>query len=226
MSNYNTQLQTNNADLTDIRDNIRNLSGGSTDTTCTAEAKHILNGKTAIVNGELLTGTMPVVNETTYTPTTSNQVINAEQYLQGKQTIKGDANLVAENIKSGVSIFGITGTHSGGYQVKSITTSGSYDSSSYHGACYAAIDSNGNLLLVVTGGTNTLYESIYFADGTLPSGVSLENQSYYKSTSISASLAYIAVFSGVTSSVNISLAFDSRNSTYDYVTCTVTITNA
>lgn len=50
----------------------------------------------------------------TYTPSTSNQTIAASQYLSGAQTIKGDANLVAGNIKSGVSIFGVTGTYAGG----------------------------------------------------------------------------------------------------------------
>lgn len=50
----------------------------------------------------------------TYTPSTSNQTIAASQYLSGAQTIKGDANLVAGNIKSGVSIFGVTGTYTGG----------------------------------------------------------------------------------------------------------------
>lgn len=49
----------------------------------------------------------------TYTPTTSDQTIASGQYLNGAQTIKGDANLVAGNIKSGVSIFGVTGTYIG-----------------------------------------------------------------------------------------------------------------
>lgn len=49
-----------------------------------------------------------------YTPKTSDQSIAASQYLSGAQTIKGDANLVAGNIKSGVSIFGVTGTYAGG----------------------------------------------------------------------------------------------------------------
>ena len=49
----------------------------------------------------------------TYTPGTSNQTIAANQYLNGAQTIKGDANLVAGNIKSGVSIFGVAGTYAG-----------------------------------------------------------------------------------------------------------------
>lgn len=47
----------------------------------------------------------------TITPSTANQTIAAGQYLTGIQTIKGDANLIPENIASGVSIFGITGTH-------------------------------------------------------------------------------------------------------------------
>lgn len=50
----------------------------------------------------------------TYTPGTSDQSIASGQYLSGTQTIKGDANLVAGNIKSGVSIFGVTGTYTGG----------------------------------------------------------------------------------------------------------------
>ena len=51
---------------------------------------------------------------TTYTPTTSNQTIASGTYLTGTQTISGDANLVAGNIKSGTTIFGVTGTYSGG----------------------------------------------------------------------------------------------------------------
>jgi hypothetical protein len=50
----------------------------------------------------------------TYIPKTTNQSIASGQYLGGTQTIKGDANLVAGNIKSGVSIFGVTGTYAGG----------------------------------------------------------------------------------------------------------------
>lgn len=49
----------------------------------------------------------------TYTPKTTDQSIASGQYLSGTQTIKGDGNLVAGNIKSGVSIFGVTGTYAG-----------------------------------------------------------------------------------------------------------------
>lgn len=50
---------------------------------------------------------------TTYTPTTTAQTIASGTYLTGTQTISGDADLVAGNIKSGVTIFGVEGTYSG-----------------------------------------------------------------------------------------------------------------
>lgn len=80
----------------------------------TAAAGEILSGKTAYVNGNKVTGTIASKGAQTYTPGTSNQTIANGQYLLGDQTIKGDANLVAENIKQGVSIFGIMGTAAGG----------------------------------------------------------------------------------------------------------------
>lgn len=49
----------------------------------------------------------------TYTPRATNQTISANQYLTGAQTILGDSDLVAPNIKSGVDIFGVVGTFVG-----------------------------------------------------------------------------------------------------------------
>ena len=47
----------------------------------------------------------------TVTPTTSNQTaVSSGKYTTGDIMVKGDANLVPANIKSGVSIFGVTGT--------------------------------------------------------------------------------------------------------------------
>lgn len=61
------------------------------------------------------TGTKQLTTKaaTTFTPSTSNQTIASGTYLTGTQTIKGDSNLVAGNIKSGVSIFGVSGSYAG-----------------------------------------------------------------------------------------------------------------
>ena len=55
-------------------------------------------------------GTIPIIGSSSYTPGTSDQLISSGQYLGGIQTILGDANLVASNIVSGVSVFGVAGS--------------------------------------------------------------------------------------------------------------------
>lgn len=94
-----------------------------------------INNSTGIVtaqvgtSGYLASGTSKTLSLTpqgaqTITPGTTDQTIAANRWLTGAQTIKGDANLVPGNIKSGVTIFGKTGTHSGGspnLQSKSVT---------------------------------------------------------------------------------------------------------
>lgn len=57
-----------------------------------------------------LSASVTTQGATTYTPTTSDQTIASGTYTTGAQTIKGDANLLAGNIKSGVSIFGVNGS--------------------------------------------------------------------------------------------------------------------
>ncbi len=46
----------------------------------------------------------------TITPGTSNKTIASGRYLTGTQTIKGDADLKAANIKKGINIFDVVGT--------------------------------------------------------------------------------------------------------------------
>lgn len=61
-----------------------------------------------------LTASVTTKAAATITPGTSNQTISSGTYLTGTQTISGDANLVAGNIKKDVSIFGVTGTYDSG----------------------------------------------------------------------------------------------------------------
>ena len=58
---------------------------------------------------------LTVKGATTITPGTSNQTVASGTYLTGALTIAGASSLVAGNIKSGVSIFGVTGTYGATY---------------------------------------------------------------------------------------------------------------
>ena len=88
-------------------------SAGTDTSDATATAGDILNGKTAYVKGEKVTGTITIKGAQVYTPRATDQTILAGYYLKGNQTIEGDANLIADNIKKGVSIFGVAGTYAG-----------------------------------------------------------------------------------------------------------------
>lgn len=58
-----------------------------------------------------LTASVTTKGAATITPGTSNQTIASGTYITGTQTIAGDADLVAANIKTGVDIFGVTGSY-------------------------------------------------------------------------------------------------------------------
>lgn len=126
----------NKSDLTAVADTIRSKLG-VTDTYYVSElsdaieriptgtqlptltnpgtSSDLLSGKELIdQSGNVVTGTIATKAAATITPGTTDQTISANTYLTGAQTVKGDANLIASNIKSGVSIFGVTGTASGG----------------------------------------------------------------------------------------------------------------
>lgn len=53
---------------------------------------------------------LPVLPEQVFTPSVADQTIKCGVFLTGNQIIKGDPNLLPENIKKGVTIFGVVGT--------------------------------------------------------------------------------------------------------------------
>ena len=87
----------------------------------TANANNILKGKTAYVNGSKVTGSMKSIGAATIMPGTVSQYIDPGVYISGTQTIKGDPSLVAGNIKKGVSIFGVAGSHEGDAPIETCT---------------------------------------------------------------------------------------------------------
>ena len=108
----NTPCNTNVNVLTSMLDRL--MASDNLDTSdATATVADILQGKTAYANGNKIEGTITLKEAETIVPTTSDKTIAAKQYLKGAQTIKGDSNLIEGNIKSGVSIFGVTGNYNG-----------------------------------------------------------------------------------------------------------------
>lgn len=104
---------------------------------------------------------------TTYFPSTSNQTIAKGTYCVGEQIIRGDTNLIAENIKSGVTIFGVNGSYEGsgsGGSVETVVGTIRATGPFIDGAFYY-IDANGTLQQTSSKGTvSVMKNSIVIAD--------------------------------------------------------------
>ena len=112
MPNYNTTLQSNNIDLQAILDSINELpevGGGEQATPVISVSSNGLI--TAIAGTKSSTHQLAFQAAKTITPSTASQIaISSGYYTGGDITVNGDSNLVSENIRNGVSIFGVNGT--------------------------------------------------------------------------------------------------------------------
>lgn len=143
---------------------------GTNTSDATAAAAQILAPYTAYVASGKVAGTIPSQGAQTITPSTSTQTIQAGQYLSGPQTVQGDANLIASNIKSGVSIFGVSGTlqpqRSADYSVSASSQSNFlhyqiaiYDLGTPNIVCINAISTVGQGATTVSGVYSTIERS-------------------------------------------------------------------
>ena len=86
------------------------VSAGGLITATTEQEKGYVPGGTKSATQQLTTQGAKSV-----TPgTTAQTAVASGRYTTGDVVVAGDANLVPENIAEGVSIFGVTGVHSGG----------------------------------------------------------------------------------------------------------------
>lgn len=175
--------ETKEITLSEIVDGINYLgSNVSLDTSdATATSSDILSGKTAYVDGEKVTGTIQSVEAKTVTPATYNKTAVAKGvYTAGSITVAGDSNLKAENIAEGVTIFGVTGSHTGGVDTSDATATAEDILSGET----AYVDGE-----KVTGTIETKTPSDLTADGatvTVPSGYYADNATKSVSTATQA----------------------------------------
>jgi hypothetical protein len=105
---YATQATKSVATATQATPSISVDSAGKITATATQTAGYVVAGTK--------TGTKQLAFQPakTITPSTASQIaVSSGYYTGGNITVAGDSNLIAENIKNGVSIFGVNGNYEG-----------------------------------------------------------------------------------------------------------------
>lgn len=177
-------------------------------------------------------GKKSVLQSKTVTPGASDQVISADEGYDGlsQATISGSSNLVASNIKSGVNIFGVNGSHSFTYQSKSVTPGASsqtvYPSSGYTGLSSVSVSGSSNLtasnikygvsIFGVTGTYEHTTTTTYYGPTTLKGSLTASVACNSATLTGSATLYHATAASGTATTVTCTTGEISGNKSYSF----------
>lgn len=173
----NSKVTVNDISTNDNWETIINTVNNIKEGRGNAVAGNVLSGKTFTNDsGQMLTGTMANRGGTqTITPSTSNKTLNSG-YYSGNITVKGDANLIASNILSGKSIFGVAGSVIAG---KRWATGTATPSTNYVNAYYSSSNYNKVYKFSVSNLAFKPSIVVFHQDGQYSSGGTLYNNDLY-----------------------------------------------
>lgn len=187
-----------------------------------ATASEILTGYTAYSAGVKRIGTM--ANKAGTSTTATGSVLDTNYRLKIPSTgYYSTSSYLAREKTSVLSDLGYSNAIVP--KINSFNVSGTYATSTYYSlAEYFFSEREGRVAIIMKGGTSTTYENLYFTlDNNTDLDITLEGISSYDDSGRTAGDYYVAILTGITSSVDITVDMSSRNSSYDYIICDIQI---
>lgn len=113
----------------------------------------------------------------------------------------------------------------------SIVPTGTYANATYYDVNFGVrigYGRNGDIYIVMMGGTTTSYEYLRFVAGTVPNGVTIETAVPTSTSYVTAmpGMLQVGIIHGVGSKVTMSIDMSSYNASYDYTDVTISLTEA